>query len=158
MSTTNITAFEDTIHKTNIWLNELMDRLDTHNKTDAYRALRVTLHALRDRIPNAEAVQLAAQFPMLIRGFYYDGWNFNAPPTSGKKAADFLAHISPKFKFEDIRLSDREIINAVFGLLKSKISEGEIDDVKSCLPPDLKHLWDTVPIEDYYDQKLAMID
>ena len=46
-----------------------MGRLDTTSRKDAYRALRVTLQALRDRIPNAEAVQFAAQLPMLIRGF-----------------------------------------------------------------------------------------
>ena len=37
--------------------------------------MRATLHALRDRLTVEEAAQFAAQLPMLIRGFYYEGWN-----------------------------------------------------------------------------------
>ena len=40
----------------------------------AYLALRTVLHALRDRLTLEEAVQLGAQLPMLVRGFYYEGW------------------------------------------------------------------------------------
>lgn len=68
MSMTGLKTMDDAIHTTDIWLKELMERLDTDNRKDAYRALRVTLHRLRDRIPNAEAVQLAAQLPVFIRG------------------------------------------------------------------------------------------
>ena len=64
--------FDGTLQKTQIWLNELMTALDWENHPHkAYLALRTVLHALRDRLTVEEAVQLGAQLPMLVRGFYY---------------------------------------------------------------------------------------
>ena len=68
-------VFDTTIQKTQVWLNDLMSELDWEDKPHkAYMALRTVLHALRDRLMVVVAVQLGAQLPMLIRGFYYEGW------------------------------------------------------------------------------------
>jgi len=158
MSATGLATFDDTIHITNIWLKELMERLDTDNRKDAYRALRVTMKALRDRIPNTEVIQLSAQLPMLVRGFFLEGWQPKKAPTDSKTQDEFIAGLSKEFKFTDVRLSDKEIVSEVFGLLRSKISEGEIEDVKSCLPPSIRHLWDEAPVFEYYDQIVPALD
>ncbi len=73
MSMTGLDVFDTTVQKTNIWLKEIMEALGWENKHKAYLALRATLHALRDRLIFEEAVQFAAQMPMLIRGLYYEG-------------------------------------------------------------------------------------
>jgi len=158
MSATGLATFDDTIHITNNWLKELMERLDTDSRKDAYRALRVTLKALRDRIPNAEVIQLSAQLPMLLRGVFLEGWQLNKAPAGSRTQDDFIADLSADFKFADVKLSDREIVSEVFGLLRAKISEGEIEDVKSCLPPSIRGLWDTAPVFEYYDQIIPAID
>ena len=67
--------FDRTVHTTNRWLQELTGLLDGGSRHDAYVALRATLHALRDRLPIEETAELAAQLPMLVRGFYYEGWD-----------------------------------------------------------------------------------
>jgi len=152
MSMTGLRTMDDAVHTTNIWLKELMERLDTNNRQDAYRALRVTLHRLRDRIPKTEAVQLAAQLPLFIRGVFFEGWKFNAPPTDQRTQSDFIESLTEEFKFGGVSLSDREVVSEVFGLLRTKISEGEIEDVKACLPPQLRKLWDKAPVMEYYDQ------
>ena len=50
MSMTGLEVFDRTIHRTNIWLKDLMETLATESRQRAYSALRATLHATRDRL------------------------------------------------------------------------------------------------------------
>ena len=97
MSVATIAPVESTIHTTNVWLKELMEELGWDDRYHAYRALAVVLHALRDRLPVAEAADLGAQLPTLIRGFYYEGWTPAGKPVKARKREDFLAQITEAF-------------------------------------------------------------
>ncbi len=92
MSATGLEVFDRTIHKTNVWLKDLMEIQDCPDRHEAYLALRATLHALRDRLTIKETVQLAAQLPMLIRGFYYEGWD----PTGNRLRSAIERSSSPE--------------------------------------------------------------
>lgn len=141
MSARGLAVFDETVHITHVWLNDLMERLDWSHKGDAYRALRVTLHALRDRLPVNTAVALAAQLPMLVRGFYFENWRPAATPTRDRTEDDFVGHIAGAFdRSPDVDPSD--VARAVFELLEDRISEGEITTVKSCLPQDIRDMWE----------------
>jgi uncharacterized protein (DUF2267 family) len=72
MRPTCLTLFETTLDVTNAWIDDLLDRLEWDEPYRAYHALRAVLHALRDRLPVEQAAALAAQLPMLARGFYYE--------------------------------------------------------------------------------------
>src|SRR4051794_24483506 len=74
MSMTGLEVFDSTLQKTNEWIDEIMYELAIEERHAAYVALRGTLHVLRDRLPLEEAAHLGAQLPMLVRGFYYEGW------------------------------------------------------------------------------------
>ena len=50
MSMTGLDVFDTTIHKTNTWLNDLAQELGGLDRHRSYLAMRVTLHALRDRL------------------------------------------------------------------------------------------------------------
>lgn len=141
MSLSGLTVFDDTIHTTNVWLKELMASLHFEQREDAYRALRETLHALRDRLPANTAAGFAAQLPMLVRGIYYEGWRPGAGPSEDRTIADFTGHVHQAFQQTNVRRDPAEIVRAVFELLDEKISDGEIDNVKSCLPPKIRQLW-----------------
>lgn len=98
------------------------------------------LHALRDRLTLEEAVQLGAQLPMLVRGFYYEGWTLKGKPRKELHKEDFLAHIKVAFQ-EDVTVRPESIVRAVFKVLARHTSEGEIDDIKHILPKSLHELW-----------------
>ena len=106
----------------------------------AYHALRAVLHALRDRLTLEEAVDLAAQLPMLIRGFYFEGWKPRGKPVAERKKEQFLAHIEDAFR-GDRHGEPEEITRAVFKVIALHVTSGEIEDIKRCLPDKLRELW-----------------
>jgi uncharacterized protein (DUF2267 family) len=140
MTITGLDVFDRTIHKTNSWLNELMEILGWHDKHKAYLALRVTLHALRDRLIIEEVAQLAAQLPMLVRGFYYEGWDPTGKPIKERRKESFLARIEGYFS-DDESVDPEQVARAVFAVLEHRVTEGEIEDLKHILPAELRELW-----------------
>jgi uncharacterized protein (DUF2267 family) len=140
MTTYGLKVFDDTIHTTNVWLKDLTERLPGAERDDAYRALRATLHALRDRMPVNTAAAFAAQLPMLIRGFYYEGWRPAETPSSDRSQDDFIGHVTAAFERSET-IDAEAAVRAVFALLTEKISAGEIDHVKKTLPQDIRELW-----------------
>ena len=140
MTATGLSSFDETVHVSNQWLSELMRAVNWDDKYRAYRLLRATLHALRDRLMPHEAVHLGAQLPMLIRGVYYDGWHMRDTPRAERTKGAFLAHIEAAFK-QDPNEDTEALVKEVFRLLARKISPGEIKDVTAVLPPELRALW-----------------
>lgn len=141
MAKHDLKIFDETLHTTHSWLKDLMERLSTDNRNDAYLALKVTLHALRDRLPVNSAATLAAQFPTLIRGFYYEGWQPAKCPSQARSEKAFLASLAEAFGYMDDFYEPRRIVGAVFDLLNERISEGEINKIQSCLPKNIRNLW-----------------
>jgi uncharacterized protein (DUF2267 family) len=140
MSTTGLDVFDTTVQKTNNWLNDLMQVLRWPDKHKVYLALRTTLHALRDRLTVEEVAHLGAQLPMLIRGFYYEGWDPTDKPLKQRHKEQFLARIEEQFKDDD-RIDPEVVVRAVFFVLEHRVTEGEIEDVKQILPAEIRDLW-----------------
>jgi len=132
-------VFDRTVHKTYGWLADLSGALGVDDRQVAYRALRATLHALRDRLTVEEVAQLGAQLPMLVRGFYYEGWDPTAKPLKLRHKDEFVAYIASEFTNGEV--DPERAARAVFGLLAQRISAGEIKDVKHVLPAEVRQLW-----------------
>jgi len=133
--------FDGTLQKTQVWLNDLMQELDWEGRPHkAYLALRTVLHALRDRLTVAEAVHLGAQLPMLVRGFYFEGWTLTGKPRKERHKEDFLDHVKKAFA-TDPTVNPQQVVRAVFRVLVKHASAGEIEDVKHVLPKALQELW-----------------
>jgi uncharacterized protein (DUF2267 family) len=141
MSTGSIDQIERSIHTTNTWLDELDEIMGWKNRPRSWRLLRVTLHALRDWLSVNEAVQLGAQLPMLIRGLYFEGWRPAQTPVKARKLSDFCARIEKAFE-TDPPDNVEDHIARVFQFLSRHVSEGELDEVRQALPPDIRRLWE----------------
>ncbi|HXG09810.1 MAG TPA: DUF2267 domain-containing protein [Gemmataceae bacterium] len=140
MSQTGLKPFDSTIQTTNIWLNDILERLGWRESHRAYHALRAVLHALRDRLSVEQAAALAAQLPMLVRGFYYEGWHPHGKPVKERHKEEFLAHIADAFR-DDPDVDPEQVTRAVFQVLAKHVTAGEIENVKQSLPTELRSLW-----------------
>jgi uncharacterized protein (DUF2267 family) len=140
MSHTGLTPFDGTIQTTNVWLHDILERLGWQDRYRAYHALRAVLHALRDRLPVDQAAALAAQLPMLVRGFYYEGWHPHGKPVKERHKEDFLAHIAAAFR-DDPGVDPERVTRVVFEVLSKHVTAGEIEGVKRSLPTELRSLW-----------------
>lgn len=144
MTTTMLPVFQNTLAKTDTWLDEINDPLAWTDRKKAWTALRSVLHALRDRLTVEEATDLSAQMPMLIRGMYFEGWNPSKKPSRIRKKEEFVDLVTKNFTSYDLGefLDPEDIVRAVLNVLWDHISAGEIEDVVRSLPDDLHKLWD----------------
>ena len=141
MSATGLAVFDTTIQKTHVWLDDIMREMQwSDERQRAYLALRSVLHALRDRLTMEETLDLGAQLPMLVRGFYYEGWKPLDTPRKERHKEEFLAHIKQAFRNDD-RMDPEQITRAVFRVLARRVNEGEIQDIQRILPAELRELW-----------------
>jgi uncharacterized protein (DUF2267 family) len=140
MSATGLEILDTSVQKTHVWLKEIMGRLETTDRHQAYMALKATLHALRDRLSIEEAAQLGAQLPMVIRGLFYEGWR---PAARFDRTTTWETFMRPVYlaACEDGSFTPEEIVSAVFEVLSRHVSGGEIDDVIGQLPREIRVLW-----------------
>lgn len=106
-----------------------------------YRALRAGLQALRDRLSVDEAAQLGAQLPTLIRGLYYEGWSPHRVPILVRSREEFYDLIRRPYSPLDPSVDPERIAIAVFELVSTRISQGEVDDMMATLPTPIKELF-----------------
>jgi len=116
-----------------------MERMRWHDRHRAYFALRIVLHALRDHLSVDEVVAFGAQLPMLVRGFYYEGWQPSKKPLKERKKEVFLSHIADAFRDPDI--DPEQVVRAVFQVLTDHMTIGETESIKHCLPKEIRALW-----------------
>ncbi len=147
MATHNETIFAKTIQKSNIWLGELQELLHASDAREAYVALRAGLHALRDRLTIEEAAELGAQLPMLLRGLYYEGWHPTGKPVRLRHLDDFLDYVRNGLPANS-SLDPESVAWAVFRTLSLHVTEGELADIRSTLPTQLKLLWSAGTIDE----------
>jgi uncharacterized protein (DUF2267 family) len=107
----------------------------------AVLALRAGMHAIRDLLPAAEAVDLAAQLPTILRGIYFEGWKVSNDPARIRDRPALLARVKQELKTDD-GLDPTNVLRAVIRLLTKYISPGKIEDVLATLPEPLAELWE----------------
>ena len=134
--------FDAHFEAANRWIKELLESLDlpATDQPRALHALRAGLHAIRDRLPAHEVLDLGAQLPTLIRGFYFEGWRLDHDPRKIRDRAAMIARVKKELA-PDSRLDPVEVLRAVIHLLVAHVSDGEIRDILSTLPKPIAALW-----------------
>lgn len=142
MSATGLAVFDETLQLTNSWLNEVMDELGWEDRHRAYLGLRLTLQALRDSLSVDEAAQLAAQLPMLVRGFFFEGWHPAHKPVKerGREAFVTRVHDGLHQMPTDEPIDAEAVVRTVFALLSRRLSDGG-KGARRSLPKSLRELW-----------------
>lgn len=140
MTTTHIAGLDRSIHKTNVWLDELAQQFGgAEHREKAYVALRSVLHAIRDRLMPEESAHFASHFPLLVAGVYYDGYKPGRRPEKPRSKEVFLQQIEEAFGPES-NVDPRMAIEAVFVLLWTHLPEGQMDHVTRTLPSGIADL------------------
>ena len=129
----------------NAFLKNYTKEMDLGNdKEKAGRILSSILHALRDVISTQESLQLIAQFPMFLKAVYVNGWTSHKK----EKIKTMTAFIDVIRKYDGITsINDfgsdelaENYIDTTFLLLRKYISRGELDDLRTELPKNLKSM------------------
>lgn len=117
----------------------------------AGRITRSVLHALRNRFNHHESFQLLAQLPMAIKAIYVDGWHFSKPQMRIRHITDLLDEV----RTEDGKLSGYDFgnntqalraVKAVFKSISSFVSPGQMSDLMSTLPAEVRTFLEDVSI------------
>ena len=141
MSVKSIGNFEHALHLANEWIRDLAEKPEVGSEGQAYILLRAGLHAIRDRLRVEEVAHLSAQLPMLVRGFFYEGWQPNLSEPSVRESTrhlldevgERLERISP--------VAAEDALFLVYELLLRKLSSGEMKYVDRALPYELLFPW-----------------
>ncbi|MEA2199919.1 MAG: hypothetical protein QOI89_515 [Solirubrobacteraceae bacterium] len=131
----SVDAIERSVHKTNEWLSDLAAELGIEDKEDAWRILKVYLQMLRDQLTIDEAAQLAAQLTLVLRGAFFEGFD----PGRQDKLRDrdeFLARFAER---AGVTYAARAV-EAATRVVRRHITAGEMDDVLSQLPSELREV------------------
>jgi uncharacterized protein (DUF2267 family) len=129
------------LHRVQEWLYDIEDYGGWSDTTTSLTCLRIVLHHLRDHLPPANLAHLSAQLPLFIRGLLFENWNPEHKPVKERKRDEFLDAIAQDLENHP-EISADQAVQAVFCTLQRKISEGEIEKLKSVLPNPISALFD----------------
>ncbi len=136
-----ITNLENSIHKTNEWINDIDERLDWDDEKKSFHALEGTLHLLRDLMTVEEATDFGSQLPLVLRGTYFTNWNPAKTPIRIDKST-FVSRVHAHLN-NDPDVEPNILVRSILQFLSKKITDGEISDIKAQLPKDIQDFWKT---------------
>lgn len=111
----------------------------------AFRVTQAVLYTLRDRITIEESQDLISQLPMAIKAVYINGWKLKKEREKYNTRQEFLNAVyehSARTAGRDLGDDLRPKVQAVFKIIKSYVSEGEMAHVRSRLPEEIAELLD----------------
>lgn len=129
----------------NAFLKDYAKNINMVEDTDkAGRILSSILHGLRELIPVEESLQLISQFPMFLKAVYVNRWKLGEKKKV-KNMTEFIDLIRDlngvtgmnDFGSEEIA---ENYINVTFMLLRKYVSLGELEDIRTVLPKELKSI------------------
>ena len=133
-------TIDHTIQVTHEWVHQIDELMSWDDSNKSFRLLRAILQTVRDMIGVEEAAQLSAQLPLLLRGVYFEGWDPTKTPATLREKTDFLARIADGFAPDKLDQPEAAV-NAVLSVLNTRISAGEIRDVRNSMRKSVRDIW-----------------
>lgn len=132
-----------TTQLTQEFLLDLAGRPPFETLGQAYSVLRAVLHAVRDRLTVEEATHLGAQLPMLVRGFYYEGWRPALAPNDFETAGAFFQRVEESLGGAPIAtdVDVRDGTRTVLEFLTDRLDPEEMTHVVGQLPAEIQALF-----------------
>lgn len=128
----------------NKFMKDYAAELNLGNDSDkAYRIITSILHAFREMVSIQESLQLISQLPMFLKAVYVNRWDTKIRKTKPKTTEQFIELVREKcgntaqIDFPDYDIAEM-YLSVTFIALRKYISFGELEDLKSNLPKDLK--------------------
>lgn len=128
------------------WLNDLASREPFSDPGQAYSHLRAVLHAIRDRLTAEEVAHLGSQLPMIVRGFYFEGWRPSLAPNDFSTVDELVDRVKeslggPGGPPQPSGLDVRDATETVVAFLVDHVDEGELRHVTAQLPTEIAALF-----------------
>lgn len=128
----------------NTFMKEYTEKLKVEDKNKAGRILSSILHGLREVISTEESLQLLAQLPMFLKAVYVNGWSSHKKQRirSLIEFIDLINRLDGATSIHDFESDEVTIkyIKTTFFVLRKYISTGELEDIRTELPKELKSL------------------
>lgn len=135
-----LSEFNRTVQTSEIWIKEIAEELDVE-KRPGLQAFRATVTSLRDRMRVDDATNFGAQLPLLLAGYYYEGWVPSRTPTKERSVDDFVDRVQERLSDLGHDLKAEEVVGAVFKILAEHVSEGSIRSLQKVMPEEFQQLW-----------------
>ena len=145
MSATGLDVFDKTVQTTNVWLNEIMEKIGPDRRL-AWKVLSVVLRKIRDRVPVELAAHLGAELPLLVRGVYYDQFEPAKQPTECRNFQEFMEEVG-EWLTDARPVNVRDAIHAVFATLSRHVPAGQIRKIQEALPKEVRTSWQMIEAE-----------
>ncbi|WP_298369417.1 DUF2267 domain-containing protein [uncultured Lutibacter sp.] len=128
----------------NAFMKEYSEKLNIKDKDKAGRILSSILHGLREVISTEESLQFIAQLPMFLKAVYVNGWSSQKK----QRVKNIIEFIDLIHRFDGVTSendfgSDENSIKHIkttFLVLRKYVSHGELKDIRTELPKELKSL------------------
>jgi uncharacterized protein (DUF2267 family) len=130
----------DALAVTGGWIDDLAHQLGWREQDTAFHAMVACLHALRDALPKEQAVHIGLALPVLLRGFYFEGWRPSARSLAARKRSAFLERIHDGVG-RDPAVDPEQVARAVMILLSKRLPSAELENAKAATPHELHGLW-----------------
>lgn len=134
-----VDSIDKAVEKTYEWIRDLRWELgDGASRQEGLSILRTVLQAVRDRLTVDEAVEFASQLPQLLRGMYFEGWDPSQTPVKFDRE-QFLMRIEKTATLPP-GLTAARAAQATGRVLRNRVDAGELSDVLTSLPADLREV------------------
>jgi uncharacterized protein (DUF2267 family) len=136
MATTGLDVFDRTVQTTNLWLNEIEQKLEQDRKV-AWCLLIAILHAVRERLEPVLAADFGGKLPMLVRGAYFDGFRPSYRLVAGRSPDDFLEDIKTELNVAS-EIDLLEAVRVVCDVVARHIDKRGAEDMWRALPDGIR--------------------